>query len=89
MGWKYIMFERKIGDTTTLFPVIFPDKLVHEDVATGLRATAAVPGKPVSAGTIDHVEVHNLGGQSETLGLASNPTDARIIQNYAYCHGLK
>lgn len=37
MGWKYIMFENTMGDSKILFPVIFPDKMVHSEVAAVLR----------------------------------------------------
>jgi hypothetical protein len=92
MGWKYIMFENKIGDLTILFPVIFPDKMVHSDVAAVLRHCQ--PGwhskgvKAVSAGKIEHVEVTGLGGDSETLNLEANPADQHTIENYSYMHGI-
>jgi hypothetical protein len=92
MGWKYIMFENKIGDTTVIFPVIFPDKMVHDDVAQALRRYQ--PGwhhdgvRPISAGKIEHVNVEGLGGDSETLKLKSKPFDEKIIELYSYLHGV-
>ena len=34
---KYIMFEHKVKDTaTTMIPVIFPNTLIHKDVAEAI-----------------------------------------------------
>lgn len=93
MAWKYIMFENKIGDSKTLFPVIFPDKMVHSEVAAVLRHCQ--PGwhhggvKAVSAGMIEHIEVMGLGGESETLNLKSDDGDEAVIESYSYCHGIE
>jgi hypothetical protein len=94
MGWKYVMLESRIGwDTKVLYPVIFPDKLVHSQVAMQLRKI--IPGwrrtygvQVVSAGKIEHLEVEGLGGESETLGLKSELTDTGVIENYSYLHGI-
>lgn len=93
MAWKYIMFENKIGDVTIMFPVIFPDKLVHSAVYDHLKST--MPGwhsggvAPVSAGKIEHITVLGLGGDSETLGVESlGEEDASIIRMYSYEHGI-
>ncbi len=92
MSWKYVMFENQIGDTKILFPVIFPDKMVHDDVAKAL--CSVMPGwkfgnvRPVTAGTIEHLEVDGLGGESTTLGLKSKKEDTHIIENYSYLHGM-
>lgn len=95
MGWKYIMFENRIGELRVLFPVIFPDKMLHSDVYQGLMTF--MPGwwspgggvQPVSAGSIEHVVVSGIGGSSETLGLEPDPdSDARVIDSYSYTHGI-
>lgn len=92
MAWKYIMFENTMGDLKILFPVIFPDKMVHSEVAAVLRHCQ--PGwhkggvRPVSAGMIDHVTVDGLHGSSETLKLEAGEGDALIIDSYAYGHGI-
>lgn len=92
MGWKYIMFENKIGDSVVLFPVIFPDKITHKDVALVLRHCQ--PGwhnggvKPVSAGMIEHITVDGLHGHSETLELDAKDSDALTIEAYSYTHGV-
>lgn len=92
MGWKYIMFENTIGDLKILFPVIFPDKMVHSEVAAVLRHCQSGWGKggvrAVSAGMIEHIQVDGLGGESETLNLKSKAEDAGVIEGYSYLHGL-
>jgi hypothetical protein len=92
MGWKYVMLEGQLGDLKILFPIIFPDKLVHSDVVRRLRVVT--PGwrsngvAVVSAGKIEHVAVDGLGGGSETLSLQSKLHDAEVIENYSYLHGI-
>jgi hypothetical protein len=93
MAWKYVMFENRMqGGTKILFPVIFPDKMVHKHVAQLLKR--AMPGYyadgvvPVSAGTIEHLEIDGLGGESTTLDLKSKPGDRGVIENYSYAHGV-
>lgn len=92
MGWKYIMFENTIGDLKLLFPVIFPDKMVHSEVAAVLRRCQ--PGwhkggvRAVSAGMIEHITVDGLHGSSETLKLDAKEEDANIIDSYSYGHGI-
>lgn len=93
MGWKYVMFENRSPDGTgVLFPVIFPDKMVHsvvfahlKTVMPGWRAKGVIP---YSAGKIEHLTVFGLGGESETLGIQSLPDDKRIIETYSYAHGV-
>lgn len=92
MGWKYIMFENTIGDSKILFPVIFPDKMVHKDVAAVLRHCQ--PGwhhggvKVVSAGIIGVLDIAGVNGESETLNIKSSKEDESVINNYNYCHGI-
>jgi hypothetical protein len=98
MAWKYVMLESQVGDLKVLFPIIFPDKLVHDRVVQQLRTI--VPGykvglaqfdgvRVVSAGSIEYLDVHGLGGKSETLDLVSRPDeDTNVIENYSYLHGL-
>jgi hypothetical protein len=97
MGWKYVMLESRVGDMKILFPVIFPDKLVHSQVVQQLRKI--VPGykatvhqfdgvRVVSAGKIEHLTTTDLGGESETLQLKSRPGDTSVIEDYSYSHGI-
>lgn len=87
MAWKYIMFRTAQGQ---LLPVIFPDVMVHNEVANGIRRahpplrSAAIE----SAGTIDGISPFNLGGDSETLRLQSIPgRDNHVITSFQYNHG--
>lgn len=89
MGWKYVMVQNHLAN----YPIIFPDKLVHIEVATVMRLVVPVIGKrqamPVSAGMIEQVFVKGVGGDSETLRMTSRPIDERIINLYNYEHGIR
>jgi hypothetical protein len=94
MAWKYVMFNNRMtGGTEFLLPVIFPDKLVHLDVAMRLRSI--MPGwghggvSALSAGMIEHVRPVGLGGRSETLGVGAQPNDNDVIATYSYRHGIR
>lgn len=100
MGWKYVMIEVTLGEhlnpadgTKMLFPVIFPDKLTHDMMVGGMMAVLSAHGlkhaTAVSAGSIEHIAVDGLGGNSVTLDISSNPEDIRTIQQYSYRHGVK
>lgn len=77
---KYVMFKKQFGDHLLQFvPVIFPNTLVHADVAE-----AMLPGPLVG------YEIHSAGewtgldacGRSSTLNLSHDPEDTtRIIMN--------
>jgi hypothetical protein len=74
-------------------PIIFPDKLVHSEVSEVMMITlrrhfpkATIEAK--SAGSVDIGDV-SVSGDSETMQLESNPTDARMIENYTYLHGVE
>lgn len=90
MGWKYVMLDRGLFQ----FPVIFPDKMVHQEVFVTVRHT--VPGAEdgklatvASAGMIEQLFVKGVGGDSETLRIKSRLIDERIINLYNYEHGIK
>jgi len=95
MAWKYVMFRVTIGETSWKLPVIFPDKLVHADVAAHLEVCVADTFKlakieTVSAGAIESVLVSGIGGRSETLGISSKPReDSDTICGYSYFHGVE
>lgn len=95
-SYKYVMFEDKHGRK---FPVIFPEELVHSDMAEAvMQATRrgevgagkrdySCP-KPVSAGFIKQLDVVTTYGASETLNLKSHPEDANLIVGHPYTKGL-
>jgi len=89
MGWKYVVITNKLAD----YPIIFPDKLVHIEVATVCRLIVPTIDKiepmPVSAGDIGYLEVEGIGGWSSTLQMNSRPIDERLINTYPYLHGIK
>ena len=91
---KYIMLEIPYtGGIRQKIPIIFPDQLVHEDVAEHMklmifRSMAKIAG-PVSAGFIDLGSEIACHGDSETLRLHSlEDLDAGVIRTYDYLHGL-
>ncbi|OCJ46351.1 hypothetical protein [Serratia sp. 14-2641] len=89
---KYIML-RVDKPMAREIPIIFPDNLVHADVANAMRMLVAYPGMAnatvVSAGYCNlnlSVECH---GKSTTLNVSSRETDDNIVINtYDYTHGL-
>jgi len=85
--WKYVMFEvdgRKC-------PVIFPNELIHEDVARMLYGLVQQayngPAMPVSAGFISALQVISTDGRSEMLNMDSEPGDAKVINSLPYTNG--
>lgn len=82
---KYVMFEVKLNLTTMSVPVLFPNLVVHKEVADAMamclrRHWRGAEIKPVSAGFISQLEVAKAHGKSESMGdLESRPIDADII----------
>lgn len=87
-GFKYIVI--RAGDYE--FPIIFPDKLVHEDVAVAmLRLEPICKLKtPViaSAGFVRMDEISVGASISESLGVGPREGDAALIRHYAINHGI-
>lgn len=96
---KYVMIEVPAhGELPARrVPVIFPDMLVHADVAhamelvvkSTLAPKAKIKVKTTSAGEcrLDDVVCH---GGSETLNVDSRERlDARVIEMYDYLHGIE
>ena len=88
-AFKYVMF--KMGDRKV--PIIFPSEFTHKFVAAGFQSAVRRDdvslGKleyrklePVSAGFIEGVNVYSATGDSETMGLKSDPEDRNIINAY-------
>lgn len=86
---KYIMY----CDGQNYRPIIFPDEIVHMDMARGLeRSLSALHNfLPISAGFVQiggtiagrHFET-KVYGESETLNLKSREEDSKIISQYEY-----
>lgn len=71
-------------------PIIFPGSLVHEDVR--LAISPLLPSQPncvVSAGTIEGLSVLATTEKSTTIEIGSKPTDAAVINQFAYAHGIE
>jgi hypothetical protein len=82
-------------------PMIFPDLLVHKEVADftmRLLRREQPDGrmrvvKPVAAGflssmAIGHPDRQVCHGESESLGLKSRPQDSKLIHLFDYAHGI-
>jgi hypothetical protein len=92
MGWKYVVLEIDRGGVRIDFPIIFPDKFIHIEVATVVKLCAPLDGnnpRVVSAGSIDHIRPLSVGGESTTLRMKSRTGDGKMIEMYSYMHGIK
>ncbi len=74
---KYVMFETENGRK---FAVMFPDHMVHAQMAhlvgvLSLRAHKEMAA-PVTAGFVNPGDELSVTGESESLNLKSDPTDA-------------
>jgi hypothetical protein len=90
MRYKYVMFEVELVDRSVMHvPMIFPEIIIHADVAQ--RCSNIIMRRPVtvvSAGYIERVQVTGLGGQSDSLGIASQMGDTATIEGYHQRHGI-
>lgn len=88
--FKYIMFKIP-GPIERLVPVIFPDLLVHELVGNALKTMKGdqmlAEAEVVSAGSINLGPVETFG-KSTTLKVDAKESDAQIIMQYPYWHGM-
>lgn len=87
-GWKYVMLEGVLG---MQLPVIFPEILVHADIAKGVFYTTDRSlglERTVSAGFVDGLLAVNTSGKSESLNLETRAEDASIINTNPYTKGL-
>lgn len=96
MGFKYIMLEVEMGEhTSKMVPIIFPDFMIHQDLAKSiqkiLKQTHKMESKVFSAGDISYVGSDCLvcTGRSETLEINANTEDTGTIRMYEYFHGIK
>lgn len=94
MGMKYVVLEIKNGDTKREWPIIFPDMMVHKQVANHMQHLIRYHHNMlcdvVAAGSISFFggEVH-CSGESETLNLESRGTeDEKLIKMFDYLHGI-
>lgn len=85
---KYVMIKNK--KLNQLVPVIFPSFMVHSVVAQAisqmLKNHHHADPEIVSAGDISCIV--RCSGNSETLGVSSDPIDEHVINTIDYMHGL-
>jgi hypothetical protein len=94
---KYIVLEADLASCPQKIPIIFPNFLVHADVAIAFanllrkydRKVKSRNGRVtvVSAGEISMHDVQ-CSGKSETTKANADPNDAYMIEFYDYFHGI-
>lgn len=93
---KYVMMAFTFREIQHLYPVIFPDDLIHLGMAECARhykhgtESYWVRAKPVSAGDIYYntAEGWVCTGFSDSLKMKAHPEDSRVINTFNYLHGL-
>jgi hypothetical protein len=84
MRWKYIMMETKVDGVRLRLPVIFPEAMIHAEVARGLQRGSSLAIHPTSAGFVSPVFASlSVDGESESLDLQSRSTDLDAILEVA------
>jgi hypothetical protein len=93
MGYSYIVLEVETHGLKRELPVIFPDIIVHEDMAKAVQAACNQyfqKSKPVAAGQLDLHGGVECTGKSTTLKLKSRgDKDRTLIITMPYFHGIK
>lgn len=91
---KYIVMKINNGETVREWPIIFPDMMVHKQVAYVIELTIKrfhnMPCSVIAAGSFSCFggEVRCFG-ESETLGLESRgEEDVKLIKMFDYLHGI-
>lgn len=81
------MFKRQEDELSKLIPIIFPNDLVHADVAKALQETVLKDHTIFSAGSINPLNL-KAEGRSETLGIeSSSEIDSYVIKMNDYGAG--
>jgi hypothetical protein len=90
---KYVMLRCRIGSITKMVPIIFPNELVHQDVAEAITHLIGMKhgwdAEVVGAGEVGGLDVSACSGGSETLSVSSRKEDASVINGYDYWHGIE
>lgn len=85
---KYVMLKIESGDMAQELPFIFPNQLVHSDIAAALESVPGMEGAKVVAAGECHVQ-SKCSGRSTTMNLSSRgKRDSENINTIDYCHGL-
>ncbi len=97
MGFKYVVIRmqpKKNGSWIAWdLPFIFPDKMVHKDVAEALitsqrQALPDMDFEVIAAGETTLMS-HGCDGESTTLKIKSRgDVDSVLINNFPYFHGI-
>lgn len=90
---KYIMLEMQIGeDLYRLVPIIFPNTLVHSEVAEAFISSLEKDkfvAQVVSAGECTTLVSVNMDSYSVSLGgVVPNEGDESVINTVDYFHGI-
>jgi hypothetical protein len=87
---KYIIYIRDYCGVRQELPIIFPNQLVHLDVAKALKGVVG-SSKIVAAGEFSSADINpnGFGGSSETIGIKSRgKKDGRIVSSFDYLQGM-
>lgn len=83
------------GDMVREYPIVFPDALIHADVAAALalHLPQLKGAMPCAAGSLSSMEVGAVGachGKSETLGnlKSRGKQDDTLMMCWDYLHGV-
>ncbi len=71
---KYLMLKKEISGVTHFLPIIFPNQLVHDEISELLRMHLNDEYTLHSAGFL--TTMWKVYGESETLGVGSDPDDS-------------
>lgn len=88
---KYIIFRTTVAGAVRELPVIFPEELIHVEVAQRLERLILEAGNgdctPIAAGFV-RTDAVFCTGQSETLNLASRGSkDKKLIESFDVSRG--
>ncbi len=90
---KYVVIQVPLGkELLREIPVIFPNEIVHLDIAKTLIAMCPgfEKGKAVSAGFVNSMDIDApLHGKSDSLKLITRDEDKSLVQMNDYLHGIK
>lgn len=85
---KYIVMQHKFRDLVIEVPVIFPNSLIHEEMAVIMKVLLGDTARSVSAGEYSPLD-GSCHGKSSTLNLESRgEQDMRLILMYDYLGGF-
>jgi hypothetical protein len=85
---KYVILSKVEGSLLRKVPIIFPNALVHADVAGAVLKTLPEGYSVFSAGEIT-LDVLACSGKSDTLKVKSHIGDRQTIDMIDYMHGIE